>query len=93
MANKLIRIGFTQVIPANPGRPPTPPRVITTTVPTGGSVDSGSGGTSGNSPIPGAGGAWVYAPYSGNGSLGYGDEGYVWVPDGGGVPGTGVQIG
>lgn len=88
MANKLIRIGYTQIIPANPGRPPTPPRTVTTTAPvTSGAPSPGSGG----SPIPGAGGSWVLMQGD-VGSMSYGSGKYVWVPNGAAVN-TGVQPG
>lgn len=95
MANKLIRIGFTQVIPANPGRPPTPPRTVTVTNPVSSALPSaggGSGGSGGSGGGFGSGGSWVLSTYTGNGDMGYGTDKYVWVPEGGIVPGTGVQI-
>lgn len=92
MANKLIRIGFTQVIPANPGRPPTPPRTVTVTTPVSSALPSAGGGSGGSGGGFGSGGSWVLSTYTGNGDIGYGTDGYVWVPEGGIVPGTGVQI-
>lgn len=92
MANKLIRIGFTQVIPANPGRPPTPPRTVTVTTPVSSALPSAGGGSGGSGGGFGGGGSWVLSTYTGNGDIGYGTDGYVWVPEGGIVPGTGVQI-
>lgn len=50
MANKLVRTGYVQIVPANPGRPPTPARTVTSTEVVGGAL----GGTSGS------GGSWVY---------------------------------
>ena len=71
MAHKLIRVGYTQIIPANPGRPPTPPRTVAVTDPVTGSLPSG-----------GSGGSWVFVPASGKGSIGYGTSGkYTWVPN------------
>lgn len=78
MANRLIRIGYTQIIPANPGRPPTPARTVsyTVTVPSA-AVPGGSGGS------------WVYLPPdTGNGEISYGGGRYVWVPGGGTAGGT-----
>ena len=70
MANKLIRIGYTQIVPANPGRPPTPPRTITTTMAVGGSLVGGSGGS------------WVYEGGMTPGEL-LDKITPVWVPTGG----------
>lgn len=92
MANKLIRIGYTQVIPANPGRPPTPPRTVTVTNPVSSALPSAGGGSGGSGGGFGSGGSWVLSSYTGNGDIGYGTDKYVWVPDGGIVPGTGVKI-
>ena len=95
MANKLIRAGYTQVIPANPGRPPTPPRTVVVTNPVSSALPSaggGSGGSGGSGGGFGSGGSWVLSTYSGNGDIGYGTNGYVWVPEGGIVPGAGGQI-
>lgn len=95
MANKLIRSGYTRVIPANPGRPPTPPRTVTVTSPVSSALPSaggGSGGSGGSGGGFGSGGSWVLSTYSGNGDIGYGTNGYVWVPEGGIVPSTGGQI-
>ena len=77
MANKLTRIGYTQIVPANPGQPPTPEYTVTTVVPA-------------TSQIPTTGGSWVLMPPDGNGSISYGGS-YVWVPSGGIVPNAGVQ--
>lgn len=79
MANKLIRIGFTQVIPAKPGRPPTPARTVTTTEPVTAAIPSTSGGAGGGST---GSGSWVYIEGDrGSGSLDYGGGGrYIWVP-------------
>lgn len=76
MANKLIRIGYTQIIPANPGRPPTPPRTVSVTDPvTSGIPSTNLGGGGGSS------GSWVYSPREGgSGSVDYGGD-YVWVPN------------
>lgn len=91
MANKLTRIGYTQIIPANPGRPPTPAYTVTTVVPatspiptTGGNVSTGGAGSTST------GGSWVLMPPADNGGISYGG-GYVWVPSGGIVPNTGIQ--
>lgn len=92
MANKLTRIGYTQIIPANPGRPPTPPRTVTVTSPVSSALPSAGGGSGGSGGGFGSGGSWVFSPYSGNGDIGYGTDKYVWVPEGGIVPGTGVKI-
>lgn len=85
MANKLIRIGYTQIIPANPGRPPTPAYTVTTVVPATSPIPASGGG--GNAST---GGSWVLMPSAGNGGISYGG-GYVWVPSGGIVLNTGVQ--
>ena len=82
MANKLTRIGYTQIIPANPGRPPTPAYTVTTVVPATSPIPT-TGGTS-------TGGSWVLMPSADNGGISYGG-GYVWVPSGGIVPNTGIQ--
>ena len=95
MANKLIRSGYTRVIPANPGRPPTPPRTVVVTSPVSSALPSaggGSGGSGGSGGGFGSGGSWVLSTYTGNGDIGYGSGGYIWVPEGGIVPGAGVQI-
>lgn len=76
MANKLIRLGYTQIIPAKPGRPPTPARTVTTTEPVTAAIPSTSGGAGG-----GSAGSWVYVAGSGGvGSIEYGGGKYIWVP-------------
>ena len=95
MANKLTRIGYVQITPAKPGRPPTPPRTVTVTNPVSGALPSaggGSGGSGGSGGGFGSGGSWVLSTNSGNGEINYGTNGYVWVPEGGIVSGTGGQI-
>lgn len=89
MANKLIRKGYTQIIPANPGRPPTPARTVTTTsqvtsaipaTPT--SSSGGGGGGSGGTDLY-ANGSWAYVPYdalNANSSNTAGDGRWVWTP-------------
>lgn len=79
MANKLIRTGYTQIIPANPGRPPTPARTVSYTVTITSAIPGGAGGS---------GGSWVYLPPdSGSGDLSYSGGRYVWAPGGGGTAG------
>lgn len=79
MANKLTRIGYVQITPAKPGRPPTPARTVTYTVPVYDPLASSGG----------SGGSWVYVPPSGgSGDLSYGGGRYVWVPGGGSAGGT-----
>ena len=79
MANKLIRIGYTKIIPANPGRPPAPPRTVTVTNPVSSALPSAGGGSGGSST---GSGSWVYIEGGGgSGSLDYGGGGrYIWVP-------------
>lgn len=90
--NRLIRVGYTQIIPANPGRPPTPERTVVITQPVTSAVPA-TGGSYVTLGTPTGGGSYQVVQTGGNGSYGYGGgTAVVWVPSSGIPLNGGIQL-